>query len=97
MSSELHFSAVVIKEEESTSSKSTFYYRVYNPYLWVEFNVENLTEPNREALEPWNHVHTITRIPNNPATKHGGDYGELAQFLNKSGPMTLEEHYHEHH
>ncbi|MDG1730949.1 MAG: DUF3500 domain-containing protein [Polaribacter sp.] len=67
-----------------------FYYRIYNPYLWVEYNMEN---PVGQGLEQWNHAHTITRIPNNPATDNGGDYGIFAQMINQDGPKTIYEHY----
>ena len=42
-------------------------------------------------MEPWNHIHTITRIPDNP--KNGGDYGHFANAVNKNNPKTLLEHY----
>lgn len=70
---------------------SLFYYRIYNPYLWVEFNTENVTGANKNTMAAWNHIHTITRIPDNP--KNGGDYGPFATAINKNGPKTLLEHY----
>lgn len=87
---------VWIDNVDAPTATSQFYYRIYNPYLWVEFNMEN---PVGDGLEDWNHVHTITRIPNNPATKHGGDYGVFAHMINQGGPATLYAHYAlaEHH
>ena len=82
-----------IDNVEQPTNTSQFYYRIYNPYLWVEFNTENVTGANANNMEPWNHIHTITRIPNNPATNNGGDYGDFAQVVNKNNPMTLFEHY----
>ncbi len=61
--------------------------------MWVEFNTEDVTGANANNMESWNHIHTITRIPNNPATNNGGDYGTFAQVVNKNNPMTLFEHY----
>ncbi len=61
--------------------------------MWVEFNTEDVTGANANNMEAWNHIHTITRIPNNPATNNGGDYGVFAQVVNKNNPMTLFEHY----
>lgn len=78
---------------EQPTNTSQFYYRIYNPYLWVEFNTEDVTGANANNMESWNHIHTITRIPNNPATNNGGDYGTFAQVVNKNNPMTLFEHY----
>lgn len=77
-------------EVETPTATSQFYYRIYNPYLWVEYNME---APVGEGLEVWNHAHTITRIPNNPETKNGGDYGLFAHMINQGGPSTLYEHY----
>lgn len=84
-------------DDVSTPTATTqFYYRIYNPYLWVEYNME---PPVGDNIEDWNHAHTITRIPNNPATKNGGDYGLFAKVINQGGPRTLYEHYHQanHH
>ncbi len=75
------------------TATSQFYYRMYNPYLWVEFNTEDVTGANRNNMAEWNHIHNITRIPNNPATDNGGDYGHFAQVINKNNPKTLLEHY----
>ncbi|MEO9852566.1 MAG: DUF3500 domain-containing protein [Reichenbachiella sp.] len=75
---------------ETPTATTQFYYRIYNPYLWVEYNMES---PVGQDLEDWNHVHTITRIPNNPETEDGGDYGIFAQIINADGPKTLYEHY----
>ncbi len=82
-----------IDDVDTPSMTSQFYYRIYNPYLWVEFNTENVTGANANNMEPWNHIHTITRIPNNPATNNGGDYGIFASTINQNGPGTLYEHY----
>ena len=84
---------VWIDNVEQPNSTSQFYYRVYNPYLWIEFNTENVTGANSNNIEDWNHIHTITRIPNNPETTHGGDYGLFASVINQDGPTTLYEHY----
>lgn len=62
---------VWMDEVDNPDATTQFYYRIYNPYLWVEFNVQR---PN--------HIHSITRIPNNPKTKNGGDYGIFAQLIN---------------
>jgi len=80
-----------IDDVETPNETSLFYYRIYNPYLWIEFNTENVTGGNRNNMAAWNHIHTITRIPNNP--KNGGDYGTFAKAVNKNGPKTLLEHY----
>lgn len=72
------------------TATTQFYYRIYNPYLWAEYNMES---PVGDGVEEWNHAHTITRIPNNPSTKNGGDYGIFAQIINNGGPRTLLEHY----
>ena len=66
-----------------------FYYRIYNPYLWVEFSKQN---PVGGGVEDWNHVHSITRIPNNPSTKHHGDYNLFAKLLNGSQAQFLAQH-----
>ena len=90
---------VWIDNVDTPTSESQFYYRIYNPYLWVEFNTENITGANRNTMAPWNHIHTITRIHNNPKTNNGGDYGKFAQLVNKNNPKTLLEHYNQanHH
>lgn len=75
---------------EAPSTKTNFYYRIYNPYLWAEFNVE---PPVEKSIELWNHAHSITRIPNNPKTTNGGDYGLFAQIINNCGVKTMYEHY----
>lgn len=75
---------------DTPTATSQFYYRIYNPYLWVEYNMES---PVGQGLADYNHVHTITRIPNNPATDDGGDYGIFAQIINAGGPKTLYGHY----
>lgn len=46
-----------------------------------------------EGGTDYNHVHTITRIPNNPSTDNGGDYGIFSQIINDGGVSTLYEHY----
>ncbi len=84
---------VWIDNVDKPNATSQFYYRIYNPYLWVEFNTENVTGANRNNMAPWNHIHTITRIPDNPSSKNGGDYGKFAQIINKNNPKTLLEHY----
>ena len=84
---------VWIDEVDVPDATSQFYYRIYNPYLWVEFNTEDVTGANSRTLDAWNHIHTITRIPNNPATDNGGDYGIFAHMINQDGPKTLYEHY----
>lgn len=84
---------VWIDDVESPTNTSQFYYRIYNPYVWVEFNTENVTGANKNNMEAWNHIHTITRIPDNPSTKHGGDYGKFAQVVNKNNPKMLLQHY----
>ena len=82
---------VWIDEVSAPSTTTQFYYRIYNPYLWVEYSME---PPVGDGLEDWNHVHTITRIPNNPSTANGGDYGLFAEMVNRGGPKTLYEHYY---
>ena len=84
---------VWIDNVDQPTQTSQFYYRIYNPYLWVEFNTEEVTGANANNMESWNHIHTITRIPNNAETSNGGDYGNFAQVVNKNNPMTLFEHY----
>jgi len=90
---------VWIDNVEKPTNTSQFYYRIYNPYLWVEFNTEDITGANKNNMEPWNHIHTITRIPDHPSTTNGGDYGHFADAVNKNNPKTLLEHYKltEHH
>lgn len=61
--------------------------------MWAEFNTEGSTGANSGTIADYNHVHTITRIPNNPATDDGGDYGIFAYLINQDGPKTLLEHY----
>ena len=87
---------VWLDEVASPNTTTQFYYRIYNPYLWIEYNME---PPVGESIEDWNHVHSITRIPNNPTTTNGGDYGLFAQIINQAGPRTLYEHYYhaDHH
>jgi len=85
---------IILVDGEAPSTESQFYYRIYNPYLWVEFNLEDSTGANAETIDSWNHAHSITRIPNNPTENEaGGDYGTFAMMLNQSGPKTLFEHY----
>ncbi|WP_051941673.1 DUF3500 domain-containing protein [Maribacter forsetii] len=85
---------VWINDSDSTpTATSQFYYRIYNPYLWAEFNTEGSTGANSSTIADYNHVHTITRIPNNPTTDNGGDYGIFAYLINQDGPKTLLEHY----
>ncbi len=85
---------VWINDEGTTpTATSEFYYRIYNPYLWAEFNTEGSTGANANTIEDYNHIHTITRIPNNPTTDNGGDYGIFAYMINQDGPKTLFEHY----
>lgn len=85
---------VWINDEGSTpTATSEFYYRIYNPYLWAEFNTEGSTGANSETIEDYNHIHTITRIPNNPSTDNGGDYGIFAHMVNNNSIKTLYEHY----
>lgn len=81
---------VWLDDVETPNATTQFYYRIYNPYLWIEYNME---APVGGGLDAWNHVHTITRIPNGPATDAGGDYGIFAQLVNDGGPKTLFEHY----
>lgn len=90
---------VWIDDVATPTSTSQFYYRIYNPYLWVEFNTEDVTGANARNMAEWNHIHTITRIPNNPSSDNGGDYGIFAAIINQDGPKTLHDHYAtaEHH
>ena len=78
---------VWLDDVETPTVTTQFYYRIYNPTLWVEYNMEN---PVGQGLEDWNHAHTITRIP---STAQGGDYGIFARAINGNGPSTLLEHY----
>ena len=75
---------------ETPTATTQFYYRIYNPYLWVEYNMEN---PVGAGIADYNHAHTITRIPDNPETDNGGDYGIFANVINAGGPRTILEHY----
>ena len=84
--SETYF--VWIDQVDQPDNKSQFYYRIYNPYLWVEFNITN---PIFKELDDWNHVHSITRIPNN--SENGGDYGIFADLVNQNGIKMLYQHY----
>ena len=81
---------------ETPTATTQFYYRIYNPYLWVEYNMEN---PVGAGIDQWNHAHTITRIPNNPETDNGGDYGIFARVVNKNDVQFLAQHYNtaDHH
>lgn len=81
---------VWLDEVDTPTTQTQFYYRIYNPYLWVEYNMES---PVADGIENWNHAHTITRIPDNPGTANGGDYGIFAQIINQGGTRTLLEHY----
>lgn len=81
---------VWLDDVATPSTTTQFYYRIYNPYLWVEYNMEN---PVGQGLDDWNHVHTITRIPNNPSTTNGGDYGIFAQVINQDDIQFLAQHY----
>ena len=78
---------VWIGDTETLTTTSIYYYRIYNPHVWVEYNVEGMVGANIEA---GNHAHSITRIP---STSDGGDYGIFANVINQSGPRTLLEHY----
>lgn len=88
-----------VDDVETPTAESKFYYRVYNPYVWIEFNTEDVTWANSNNIEAWNHVHSITRIPENEMTS---DYSIFAQIINNSGPKMLSDHYavadhHSHH
>ncbi|WP_199270252.1 DUF3500 domain-containing protein [Algibacter sp. L3A6] len=74
---------VWIDNVDAPTATSQFYYRIYNPYLWAEFNTEDVTGANSNNIDDWNHVHSITRIPNNPSTDNGGDYGLFAYIINE--------------
>lgn len=81
---------VWIDDGSVPTATTPFYYRIYNPYVWIEYNAENALGGGGAD---YNHVHTITRIPNNPSTNDGGDYGIFASMINNNGPGTLYEHY----
>ncbi|MEM7537426.1 MAG: DUF3500 domain-containing protein [Chloroflexota bacterium] len=78
---------VWISETDELTNLSFYYYRIYNPHLWVEYNVEGQIG---DAVEEGNHAHSITRVP---STSNGGDYGIFAKAINGDGPRTLLEHY----
>lgn len=84
---------VWISEVDQPSDLSFIYFRIYNPHVWIEYNVENSVGG---GAEDGNHVHSITRVP---STSGGGDYGIFANAINENGPSTLLEHYAEtdHH
>ena len=84
---------VWIDNVDKPTLTSQFYYRIYNKYLWVEFNTEDVTGANQNNMEDWNHIHSITRIPNNPATGNGGDYGRFAALQLNKGVQTMYDHY----
>lgn len=90
---------LILVDGDVPSTESQFYYRIYNPYLWAEFNTEDSTGQNASTVDDWNHVHSITRIPNNPNTDNGGDYGTFALMMNSSSVKTLYQHYamEDHH
>ena len=73
--------------DASASEYPVYYYRIYNPSLWVEYNIEGTVGPGVEA---GNHAHSITRVP---STLNGGDYSIFANAINGNGPSTLLEHY----
>ena len=75
------------EESGELNNLSIYYYRIYNPHLWIEYNVEDSIG---NAIEEGNHAHSITRIPSN---LNGGDYGIFANIINNGGPRTLLEHY----
>ncbi|MEM7331970.1 MAG: DUF3500 domain-containing protein [Chloroflexota bacterium] len=83
---------VWISPETQLTDSSLIYFRIYNPHLWVEYNVEG----EISDASTGGHVHSITRVP---STSGGGDYGIFAQAINENGPRTLLEHYAEsdHH
>ncbi|WP_405611534.1 hypothetical protein [Polaribacter sp. Asnod1-A03] len=58
-----------------------------------EFNTEGFTRANANTIADYNHIHLITRIPNNPSTDNGGDYGIFAQMINENAVKTLYGHY----
>ena len=78
--------------DASASDYPIFYYRFYNPSIWIEYNVESNAGP---GVEEGNHGHNIIRVP---STLNGGDYSNFASTIN-TGPRTLLEHYVlvEHH
>ena len=78
---------VWIDETDELNNLSIYYYRIYNPHLWIEYNVEDSIGDN---IEEGNHAHSITRVP---STSNGGDYGIFANMINQNGPRTLLEHY----
>ncbi len=84
---------VWISEVDEPTEFSFIYFRIYNPHVWIEYNVENSVGG---GVEDGNHVHSITRVP---STSGGGDYGIFAKAINENGPSTLLEHYAEsdHH
>lgn len=79
---------VWIDEADELTNLSIYYYRIYNPHLWVEYNVEDSVG---DAIEAGNHAHSITRVPS--TSGNGGDYGIFASAINQNGPRTLLEHY----
>ncbi len=78
--------------DASASDYPVFYYRFYNPAVWIEYNVESNAGP---GVDEGNHGHSIIRVP---STLNGGDYSIFASTIN-TGPRTLLEHYVmvEHH
>ena len=78
---------VWIGDTENLSNSSVYYYRIYNPHVWIEFNIEGMIG---NGIEAGNHAHSITRIP---SSSNGGDYGIFASVINQDGPRTLLEHY----
>lgn len=85
---------VWINDQGTTpTATSEFYYRIYNPYLWAEFNTKSSTGANAGTIADYNHIHTITRIPNNPSTDNEVDYGIFAKMINDDGVKMLYEHY----
>ncbi len=78
--------------DASASEYPIFYYRFYNPAVWIEYNVESNAGP---GVDEGNHGHSIIRVP---STYNGGDYSIFASAIN-TGPRTLLEHYVlvEHH
>ncbi len=78
---------VWIGDGDTSSEYPVFYYRIYNPSVWIEYNVESNAGPGVEA---GNHAHSITRVP---SALNGGDYSIFASAINGNGPSTLLEHY----
>lgn len=76
---------------DTPDSESKFYYRIYNPYVWIEFNTEDVTGANANNIDDWNHVHSITRVPSTGLS--GGDYSIFANIINNAGPKMLSDHY----